>query len=157
MSPADHQDRGEGWIRSGSTKFLWHRNACRGAALQKTAFPSAGLRLCSTVNQRESPQTANIQVQDLPVTAAIPREGNTAHRNDPHAGEELQECRTISCPWTEISSSLWGGNTSPVSFQKTAETHKPHHPQASYSKYTQQPILTVCICTHNAGVFPSQL
>lgn len=132
-----------------------------------TGMPAEGLlciKLLSPVlgsgfaaNQRESPQIANTQVQDLTTTAAIPKEGNTGHGNNPHVGEELQECRTISCPWAEVSSSLWGGKTSPVSCQRTAETHKPHHPGSSYSKHSQQPILTVCICTHNAGVFPSQL
>lgn len=131
MSPADHQDGGEGWIRSGPTKFPCHRIACRGPALQKTAW----LRLCSIANQRESPQTANTQVQDLPASAAIPKEGNTGHGNDPHAGEELQECRTTSCSWTEVSSSLWGGSTSPVSCHRTAETQTP--PPSSLLQQTQ--------------------
>lgn len=87
MSPADHQDRGEGWIRSGPTKFPCHRNACRGAAWQKTAFPSAWLRLCSTANHRESSQTANTQVQDLTATAATPREGKLAMGMIPMLGK----------------------------------------------------------------------
>lgn len=42
MSSADHQERGEGWIRSGPTKFPCHRNACRGLLCSKLLSPVLG-------------------------------------------------------------------------------------------------------------------
>lgn len=133
MSPADHQDRGEAWIRSGSTKFPCHRNACRGVALQKTALPSACLRLCSTANQRESPQIANTQMQDLTATAAIPRESTTGHGMISMLGKSSRNAQLHPALGQRFPPAF-GVETAALWAARGEQRHKAHHPGSSDSK-----------------------